>query len=143
MKIQLYHRSVIFTVTHRLDSYGREHLGTLSLSLSPRSFLSAAATLLQSFLATHSSTACASESHCQCFAHSFLFSSHLLIGVESSSNSSSTCKTVSLHAAGFVILRKKPAPPTALDIIRPTSFWCFFSRPSVIWAQVISTRKCR
>ena len=29
--IQLYHRSVIFTVTHWLDSYGREHLGTFCL----------------------------------------------------------------------------------------------------------------
>ena len=78
------------------------------------------ALLNSSFLHSLSSTPCTWESHCQCFAHSFHFSSHLLMGLASCSNSS-TCAPP-LHAAAVVSLCK---------IIQVTNFWCssslFFS----------------
>ena len=57
--------------------------------------------------------------NCQCFAHSFLFSSHLASG--SASSSSFKICTPPLHAFGFVILCSSPAllfsgapPPSSL-----------------------------
>ena len=92
---------------------------------SPNLLLSTSTALPPNFSAPHSSTACPSDSvlHCQCFAHSFLCSSHLFESLTSLSSSSKTC-TPSLQAVGFVILCNTPAPPSALAIIRLTSFWC-------------------
>ena len=63
-----------------------------------------------------SSTFCTLSSHCQCFAHSFLFPSQRSNSLASSSSFFKICAPP-LHAVGFVNLCRSPALPSALLII--------------------------
>ena len=68
-----------------------------------------------SFFHGLSSTFCTLSSHCQCFAHSFLFASQRSNNLAPSSSFFKIC-TPPLHVVGFVILWRSPALPSALLI---------------------------
>ena len=62
---------------------------------------------------------CTLSSHCQCFAHSFLFASQRSNNLASSSSIFRIC-TPLLHIVGLVILWRRPALPSALLVIFST-----------------------
>ena len=104
------HATPVF-VLYMFDTFSNPH--SFSLGSASSDFFNS------SFFHCLSTKFCTSSSHCQCFAHSFLFASPRSHNLASFSSVFRICAPP-LHAVGFVILCKSPALPSALLIICAT-----------------------